>query len=130
MSIFSHKKLIPRCAHKIEPLVEYLRKKYGAIEYQIQVFDIDDEGKHGKLLQLKREESKVKKATGLTKSASIKLITTGDNLEYEIFGGNWIDKAAGQVIGWAILWPLLVTSGVGIWKQNELLNYCLTMACR
>lgn len=62
---------------------------------------------------------------GLDKAITVRFTPVGTNqVSVEIGGGKWIDKAigAGVAIATVVLWPLLLTSGVGAIAQTTTIN--------
>ncbi len=64
----------------------------------------------------------VKNSLGLDKAVSIVIAPSADFLEVTIGAGKWMDKAIGGAIGAAVFWPLLVTAGWGVYKQQLLFS--------
>lgn len=121
------KTVITGAAAKIDNLIKHLEYKYEAENFEVQVLDIHDEDVAGKLFQMKELAEKtwlttVKDVTGLGTAATAKLMVQGQDLEVEVFGGKWLDKVAVGAISMVILWPLLITAGIGAWKQHALLD--------
>lgn len=119
--------VVPGAASKIDKLIAHLDDKYKARKFVVQVLEIHDEKQNGKLFQMKESSGSAgmdmfKGLTGMGTAASIKLLVRGNDLEVEVFGGKWLDKAAGAAVSMVVLWPLLITSGIGVWKQNALLD--------
>ena len=73
-------------------------------------------------IQARIRGGKFKKLVGLDKTVTIRLNQVGDNLNVEVGGAKWGDKAIVMTTSMFVLWPLAVTSGIGIYKQNRLLN--------
>lgn len=123
----SQKRVFKRSANKIDSLVKYLETKYKSEGYTVQVLEIVDPGSPGKLFQVKTESEQrwstvITNLTGLGTAGTVKMLKQQDDLEVEILGGKWLDKAAVAGVSLILLWPLIITSGVGAWKQNKLLN--------
>jgi hypothetical protein len=123
----SRKTIVPGGAGKIDSLVEHLEKKYKARQFEVQVLQIQDGGQAGRLFQVKDATdqgwlSSVKNMSGLTTAATVKLMIHNQDLEVEVLGGKWLDKVAVGAVSLVVLWPLLITSGIGAWKQNALLD--------
>ena len=123
----SRKTVVPGAAAKLDALIKHLEDKYKARNFEAQVLQIQDGTQNGKLFQMKEASDKswltnVKNVTGLTTAATVKLIAQGQDLEVEVLGGKWLDKVAAGAVSLVLLWPLIVTSGIGAWKQNALLD--------
>lgn len=57
---------------------------------------------------------------GMDKAISVKLSAREGILTAEIGEAKWIDKGAMMTISMFVLWPLAVTSGIGMYKQAKL----------
>ena len=105
---------------------DYILEKYKSDGYEVQKLSFDDEGNDGRLVQIRNTSegvgSKLKALVGLKTCATLKLLQKGGDLEVEVFGGNWLAQGANVVLGWFVLWPLLITGGVGAFKQKKLLD--------
>ena len=63
------------------------------------------------------------KATGTAAVATLKATRVGQNdVQIEAVGGKWLDKAAVMGVSMVVLWPLFVTSSVGMLRQNALIS--------
>ena len=105
---------------------DYILEKYKSDGYEVQKLSFDDEGNDGRLVQIRNTSegvgSKLKALVGLKTCATLKLLQKDGDLEIEVFGGNWLAQGANVVLGWFVLWPLLITGGVGAFKQKKLLD--------
>ena len=122
----SQKQTFHDCANQLDPLMDYLKKKYQAEKYEVQVLEISDPDIHGKYFSAKAEADKkwvsnLKTWTGMGVEGTAKIIVHGNDLEVEVIG-KWLDKAAAVGISMIVLWPLLVTGGIGAWGENKLLD--------
>jgi hypothetical protein len=123
----SRKTVIPDAAPKIDQLIKHLEDKYKPRQFEVQVLEVQDRVLTGKLFQVKEASTKawftsIKNVTGLGTAATIKLMAEGQDLEVEVFGGKWLDKVAVGAVSLAVLWPLIIVSGIGAWRQNALLD--------
>ena len=105
---------------------DYILDKYKSDGYEVQKLSFDDEGNDGRLVQIRNTSegvgSKLKALVGLKTCATLKLLQKGGDLEVEVFGGSWLDKGAVVAVSWFVLWPLLITGGIGAFKQKKLLD--------
>ena len=62
----------------------------------------------------------VKKLVGMDKAIEVRLSNEGQRLVVEMGSAKWADKAVVMAVSTFMLWPLAITSGIGIYKQNEL----------
>jgi thiosulfate reductase cytochrome b subunit len=74
---------------------------------------------NGILLQVKKRGG-WRDFVGMATSLNIVFHQAADTLTVEIGGGKWIDKAAAGTVSMFVLWPLLVTAGIGAWEQSKL----------
>ena len=72
------------------------------------------------LIQARKPPNIFKTLLGMEIAATIKITIKGNDLVINIGGGKWIDKAAGSAISWFIFWPTLLTTGWGIYIQQQL----------
>lgn len=63
---------------------------------------------------------KWKQWVGMDKAISIKLSARDGILTAEVGEAKWIDKGAIMAVSMFVLWPLAVTSGIGMYKQAKL----------
>ncbi|GAB4429476.1 MAG: hypothetical protein OHK0039_48110 [Bacteroidia bacterium] len=61
-----------------------------------------------------------RKFTGMSTALNVVFSLRDDNLNVEIGAGQWIDKIAGGTVGMLVLWPLAVTTAIGIWNQSQM----------
>ena len=105
---------------------DYILDKYKSDGYEVQKLSFDDEGNDGRLVQIRNTSegvgSKLKALVWLKTCATLKLLQKGGDLEVEVFGGSWLDKGAVVAVSWFVLWPLLITGGIGAFKQKKLLD--------
>lgn len=60
--------------------------------------------------------------TGSAAVATLKAKRLGADVEIEVVGGKWLDKAAAMGVSMVVLWPLFVTSSIGMFRQNKLIG--------
>lgn len=62
-----------------------------------------------------------RQVVGMDKVAMVKFTPIGtENVAMEIGKGKWMDKGVVMTVSMFVLWPLAVTSGVGMYKQGKL----------
>lgn len=117
---------IPNGASALEDLLGYLRVKYVGNGYECQIFGLEEEGRYGKLLQIRSVAESylgaVKTVTGLRSVICVTCLPVGNNLSIRIFGGKWLEKVAVNMVSWFVLHPLFVTSAIGGWRQKTLVD--------
>ena len=76
---------------------------------------------NGRMIQARTKGGKFKQFIGLDKALTVKINSMNSNeLEIEIGEGKWVDKGVVLTVSMFVLWPLAVTSGVGIVQQIAL----------
>ena len=73
-----------------------------------------------KVIQARVRKAGAKKLLGMDKAIEVRLPQEGQRLVVEMGNAKWADKAVVMVVSMFVMWPLAITSGVGIYKQNEL----------
>lgn len=120
----TRKQIISGVALRMDGCAEAIRSKFAFEGYETQKLRIS--GQNGMLVQIRNTgdgASGIFKTTmGFAACATLKLAAQGDDVEVEVFGGKWLDKAVLNVVSWFVLWPLLVTSSIGMWRQKALLD--------
>jgi hypothetical protein len=123
----SRKHVFPKAAHHMSALINRLVNKYHSSGYETQVLEMVDTDMTGKIFQVRHMPEKqwisvAEKITGLDTAGTVKLIEQGEDLEVDVIGGKWLDKVAVSAVSLVVLWPLLITAGIGSWKQKKLLD--------
>lgn len=117
--------LIVNGASRMEECAEHIRSLFALEGYETQKLIVNDPSQNGMLVQVRNATGTsgvIKSLTGLGACATLKLVVKGQNLELAVVGGKWLDKAAVNLVSWVILWPLFVTSSIGMWRQKKLLD--------
>lgn len=113
-------------ASRMSECAEFIKSKFIVDGYDAQSLTINDPSSRGMLVQVRNATSKAgaiaKGLTGLGTCATLKLAARGSDLELEVLGGKWLDKATVNVVSWIVLWPLFITSSIGMWRQKKLLD--------
>ena len=112
-------------ASRMEECAEHIRRLFASEGYEAQMLTVNDPSQKGMLVQVRNATGAsgfIKSVTGLGACATLKLAVNGNNLEVAVLGGKWLDKAAVNLVSWIILWPLFVTSSIGMWRQKKLLD--------
>ena len=119
-------KTISGAAFQMDYLADHMVKRYEADGYQCQKLTFDDKGAPGALVQIRNTSDgawgTAKSIMGLKTCATLKLLRSGNDLSIEVIAGPWLDKVAVNVVSWIILWPLFVTSAIGMWRQKNMLD--------
>ena len=96
-------------------VVESLKSYLLSNGYIIQEFLRED----GLILQIKKGGG-FKTAIGLSTALNVNIEQTEDCFSVSFSNGKWVNKAAAAGVSLFILWPLLITSAVGAYRQAEL----------
>lgn len=73
------------------------------------------------LVQARGRHDGVKQWIGMDKAITVKLTALqGKAFQVEIGHGQWLKKSLVMSVSMVVLWPLFVTSGIGIVKQSQL----------
>ncbi len=99
----------------VERMVQDSERIFQAQGYQVQHFTHE-----GQVIVQLREGSDFEAALGMQAALTVILQRNGDGVVVTIGEQKWIDKAAVGFLGAIILWPLLLTTGVGIIRQANL----------
>ena len=76
------------------------------------------------IVQARAKSGKLKQFVGLDKAIEICMTPINNNsmVTVEIGGAKWADKAAVMAVSMFVLWPLTVTSGVGLYSQSQIIK--------
>lgn len=99
------------------------------VGYEVQNFLVNCENMEAQVLesadgatiiQGRATGGKWKQWIGMDKAISVKLFAKDGILTVEIGEAKWIDKGAVMTVSMFVLWPLAITSGIGMYKQAKL----------
>lgn len=116
--------ILEGCCHRMEYILKHLEARYLAQGFQVQILGLQDEGDvaTGKVLQVKKT-GVMRALTGLLSAGTVVLKPKGDDLEYSVFGGQWVDKAiVGGIAMFVTLGVLILPASYGAWAQKNLLE--------
>jgi hypothetical protein len=121
------RKLYPDKARLLDKLTEHLKAKYSNLGFQTQIIKTDEDDEVGAIFQTRKLYSSelaeaASRLTGLDIATTVKLQVTGNNLEVEVGGGKWLDKAL--VAGFAAFVAfslLIIPAGIGAVQQHQLI---------
>ncbi len=100
------------CLQETGTIVQrYLKSR----EMETQKLESDD-----RVIVQGRKAGKVKMVLGLQSAATVEIKIDGNDLQVTIGGAKWMDKAAGSAVGLLLVWPALLTTGWGVYKQGRL----------
>ena len=73
------------------------------------------------IVQGKLRGGKVKQFMGLDRTTTVRITPVSDtHVNIDIGEGKWIAKGIALTVSWFVLWPLAVTSTVGMMRQHQL----------
>ncbi len=73
------------------------------------------------IVQAKLRGGAVKQFMGLDRTTTVRITPISDtHVNIDIGEGKWVDKGIAMTVSLFVLWPLAVTSGVGMYKQSKL----------
>jgi len=76
---------------------------------------------NGRMIQARTKGGTLKAIIGMDKALTVKINSISEiEVEGEIGEGKWVDKGVVMAISMFVLWPLAVTSGVGMAQQHAL----------
>ncbi len=105
----------------IERMIQDLERTFFGQGYQVQHFSHG-----GQVIVQVREGSDFEAVLGMQAALTVILQPDRNGVTATIGEQKWIDKAAVGLLGAIVLWPLLVTSGVGIVRQANLEHQLLS----
>ena len=65
---------------------------------------------------------------GMGLAATMKIETTSNGMKVSVGGGKWLEQGAAIAVSMLVLWPLLITGGVGMTQQKQLIDTLWRMA--
>jgi len=75
----------------------------------------------GAVIQARSRGGAIKQFVGLDKAITVKINPISEtHVSVDIGEGKWVDKGIAMTVSWFVLWPLAVTSGIGMYKQSQL----------
>ena len=75
----------------------------------------------GAVIQARSRGGAFKQFVGLDKAITVKINPISEtHISVDIGEGKWVDKGIAMTVSWFVLWPLAVTSGIGMYKQSQL----------
>ena len=75
----------------------------------------------GAVIQARSRGGAIKQFVGLDKAITVKINPISEtHVSVDIGEGKWVDKGIAMTVSWFVLWPLAVTSTVGMMRQHQL----------
>ena len=109
----------------VEGAVECLRNFFFAENMECQSFNTGN----GYIVQARVRSGGVKQLIGMDKAVEVRfnMVPGSNQITVEMGGAKWADKAAVMAVSMFVLWPLAITSGVGIYGQKKVLDKAKTV---
>ncbi|MCD8111050.1 MAG: hypothetical protein LUE14_13360 [Clostridiales bacterium] len=87
------------------------------------------QGDNSHALQAKLKNGKIKQFAGMDKAITIRFVSRdAEYVAIEIGEAKWVDKVGIMALSMFVLWPLAITSGIGIYRQLKLPEKILKVA--
>ncbi len=104
---------------KVEEIAAAVRNYLEASEnMETQCFFTND---GTAILQARARGGSVKQFVGLDRAITVRLTPVSEtHFNVDIGEGKWTDKGIVMAVSWFVLWPLAVTSTVGMMRQHQL----------
>lgn len=109
------KRFYPNSELDLDSVLSDLREYFAVNSHEIQVFRVGP----GTVLQAKKE-STLTNLSGLSSALTVQITPEGAGTWVEVGIGKWLEKAAVGVVGYAISWPLMITSALGFYNTHKL----------
>jgi len=100
----------------VNELAQVLSDWFRSQDFETQTLPVQGGG----LAVQARKEATWRTVLGMAQALTTQLVPQEDNLVVEIGGAKWVDKGVATGIGLLILWPTLITAGIGAWQQSQL----------
>lgn len=114
-------KVYPVTHHTASELINHMYS-YLSDDQGMETQRVRDNAGNYTLVQARTKGGKFKKIVGLDKTVTLRFIEAPNAVNVEVGEAKWIDKSIVMTLSMFVLWPLTVTSGVGIYKQKKLIS--------
>lgn len=74
------------------------------------------------ILQARVKNGNVKKFVGMDKAITVKILEFGNQIIVEVGEQKWIDKCVVLAVSMIVLWPLTITSSIGLYNQKKIVK--------
>ncbi len=95
-------------------LAEQMRQYFLANGYETQVIN------QGTTVIVQGKKGGLRSWVGMGVAATVMLEATPTGLKASVGGGKWLEQGAAIAVSMIVLWPLLITGGVGMAQQKNL----------
>lgn len=117
----ANNKLYPVTRHSATELISHMHT-YLEDSQEMEVQCIHSSEGALTILQARARGGSFKQLVGLDRAVTLRFTEMPGVVNVEIGEAKWIDKSIVMIVSMFILWPLTVTSGVGIYRQQKLLS--------
>lgn len=97
-------------------LAEQLRQYFFTEGHESQVLQ------EGNICMVQGQKSGFRTWIGMGQAATVKLEPQPEGLKVSIGGAKWLEQGAAMAVSMVVLWPLLITGGVGMAQQKALMD--------
>lgn len=104
-----------RYAHEVDKIVN---RFLISNDLETQIIEVNNEI----VIQGKKKPNIFNKALGLDQAVTVGISVEGNDIKVTIGGAKWADKAVGAAIGFFVFAPILLTTGWGAYKQNQIFS--------
>jgi hypothetical protein len=102
---------------KLDRATERLQQFFYSQGHEVQVL------KGGEITIIQsRKETTITNLTGLSSALTVRFVPESNGIRVEVGVSKWIEKAAVGIVGLAVFWPLIVTSVIGVYNQQKLIQ--------
>jgi len=97
-------------------LAEEIRQYFFTNGYESQIIQ------QGAVSIVQGKKTGLRSLVGMGQAATVMIESNGNNLKVDIGGGKWLEQGAAIAVSMIVLWPLLITGGVGMAQQKKLID--------
>jgi hypothetical protein len=76
----------------------------------------------GAMVIIQGKKGGLRSLVGMGQAATVMLESTGTTLKASVGGGKWLEQGVAIAVSMVVLWPLLITGGVGMAQQKGLMD--------
>ena len=103
-------------------LAEEIRNYFFTTGHESQVL------REGNITVVQGKKTGWRSWIGMGLAATMKIEKTNEGLKVSVGGGKWLEQGAAIAVSMLVLWPLLITGGVGMAQQKQLIDTLWRMA--
>jgi pSer/pThr/pTyr-binding forkhead associated (FHA) protein len=103
-------------------LAEEIRQYFFSNGHESQIVE------QGQLIVVQGQKTGFRSWVGMGQAATMMIEPSAGGAKISVGGAKWLEQGAAMAVSMVVLWPLLITAGVGMAQQKELLNTLWRMA--